>query len=195
MIWNEENIPKDIKFVNDMLAKKHYAFAADYIRMWAIYKYGGVYLDTDIEVIKSFDKIIEEKCFFGFESRDFVNAAVMGACKKHFCFEIIMSRLDKTYRETKVIRPIPEIVSEILLELNSNVKLTYGMRIHDIVLFSPEWFYPYNPHDIEKPVKLLMHSDITENTYAIHHWNKSWKMSIFERFRLKSKKIIESFRK
>lgn len=60
---------------------KKYAFAADYIRLYAVYHYGGIYMDTDIEVIKSFDELLEYPYFIGSEGNEVIEAGIFGAEK------------------------------------------------------------------------------------------------------------------
>lgn len=67
-LWNENSI-KDIKsiWLSECMKEKKWAFASDYIRMYALYNYGGIYLDTDFKVFKSFDNILDNKAFIGRE--------------------------------------------------------------------------------------------------------------------------------
>jgi len=69
MLWNDETI-KDINiiFVKEAVAAKKYAFASDVIRLWALAKYGGVYLDTDVMVFKSFLPLLSHRAFIGREA-------------------------------------------------------------------------------------------------------------------------------
>lgn len=52
------------------------------MRLYALYNYGGIYLDTDVQILKSFDDLLKNEVFFGFESKDYLCTAVMGACSK-----------------------------------------------------------------------------------------------------------------
>jgi mannosyltransferase OCH1-like enzyme len=63
IIWNESNTKFDNPFLKEMLKNKQWAFISDYIRMRVIYDYGGIYLDADIEVIKTFDTLLGHECF------------------------------------------------------------------------------------------------------------------------------------
>lgn len=68
MIWNNETIKNiDITFVTEALSVKKWAFASDVIRLWAIYNYGGIYLDTDVKVCRSFDDLLSNKAIIGRE--------------------------------------------------------------------------------------------------------------------------------
>lgn len=70
-----------VRWVKEAFEAKKYAFAADYIRFWSLYNYGGIYLDSDVEVLKSFDEQLQNKSFIGFEYLNIPEAAVVGAEK------------------------------------------------------------------------------------------------------------------
>lgn len=81
-IWTKENFDVDsVRWVKEAFEAKKYAFAADYIRFWSLYNYGGIYLDSDVEVLKNFDGFLNEKSFIGFEYLNIPEAAVIGAEK------------------------------------------------------------------------------------------------------------------
>ena len=66
--WDMNRIKDiDAPFLREALAAKKWAFAADYVRLYAVYHYGGIYLDTDVEVFKSFDPLLDRECFIGHE--------------------------------------------------------------------------------------------------------------------------------
>ncbi len=73
VLWDADRI-KEISsvWVEECLSEKKYAFAADYVRLYAVYKYGGIYLDTDFEVYQSFDSLLGDRCFIGRESVPYV---------------------------------------------------------------------------------------------------------------------------
>ena len=82
--WNESNF--DISshpFVKKAYEPKTWAYVSDYIRMYAIYNYGGIYLDTDVLVLENFDKFLNNKVFVGFERENYPFTAVFGAEKKN----------------------------------------------------------------------------------------------------------------
>ncbi|MFP3393795.1 glycosyltransferase, partial [Brevibacillus sp. SIMBA_076] len=66
--WNEENFDINCnQFVKEAYEEKKWAFVSDYVRLWALYHYGGIYLDTDVEVLKGFDAFLGHDSFSGFE--------------------------------------------------------------------------------------------------------------------------------
>ena len=82
--WNEHNF--DINshpFVKKAYENKKWAFVSDYVRAYAIYNYGGIYLDTDVFVIDNIDQLLDNKAFVGYEHPDYPFTAVFGAEKGH----------------------------------------------------------------------------------------------------------------
>lgn len=161
--WDESNSPVHIPFVKKALENKLYAFAADYVRFHALFKHGGVYLDTDIEIVKDLSPLCYLDAFAAPEDlqNKFINAAVFGAMKDHdltkdlLCFYEVYAR--------RKLETVPQIVSEVL-----------SKKEYNIAILPRDSFYPYNPYDEDQYVKQLFSEDITDNTFAIHHWLKSW---------------------
>ena len=79
--WNETNLPKINDFFYHAYENKKWAFASDVARLFILYNYGGIYMDTDVEVIKSLDKYLENKAFSGFESDNSVPTGIMASEK------------------------------------------------------------------------------------------------------------------
>ncbi|MHA3893204.1 glycosyltransferase family 32 protein [Acinetobacter sp. GXMZU3951] len=178
VLWNEENTPLDHPFVKKALKEKKYAFVADYVRSYVLYNYGGVYLDTDMELIRDISPLINCNFFAAYEDskQDKVSCGIIGSIKEHEIFKEILNFYDMN---ADLYKTMPYVLGGAFKK-NSD--------IGDVVL-PPETFYPYNPFDPEKPVKQLLYSHIKENTYGIHHWGYSWKFNFFERFLNKIKRI------
>jgi mannosyltransferase OCH1-like enzyme len=78
--WDKSSFDiNSVQWVREAYKAKKYAFASDYIRFFALYNYGGIYLDTDVEVVKSFDSLLRNRSFIGFEFVSIPEAAVIGA--------------------------------------------------------------------------------------------------------------------
>lgn len=172
--WDESNIPADVAYLNYALEQKLYAFAADYMRFHVLHQYGGIYLDTDIEVIKDLSPLLceEYEAFASSEAKSVVhiNGAVLGGKPQALFFKKAMEKY--TYSNNFIFQPIPKILNQI--------QQAYP---NSITILPFDYFYPYNPYDCEQPVKQLMYCDMTPNTYTIHHWYKSWKLSKWQKFR------------
>ena len=82
--WNFDRFPKGKSIWVDQAFEAHkYAFAADYIRLYALYNYGGFYLDMDVEVLKSFDTLLNHHLMLGYDSAGFPEVAAFGAEKEN----------------------------------------------------------------------------------------------------------------
>ena len=92
--WNEDNLYSESPYVKAAYQKKRYAFVADYMRLWALYNEGGIYMDTDVEMVKPFDDLLGEKIFLGRQSPTSVGVGVIGATKGHPFLKRIMDSLD-----------------------------------------------------------------------------------------------------
>jgi mannosyltransferase OCH1-like enzyme len=178
--WDENNAPTHIPFVRDMLLQKKWAFASDYVRLHAIYEQGGIYLDTDMEVIRSFDELLEhDDCFLGYESKGRATTGAMGGVSSSKFVKRCMDLMEERHSNKKSYMITPEVATSVL---KSNRDLAYIYPIHT--------FYPYNPYDENNSLSVLMYSDIRADTYAIHHWNHSWSMSFTEKLFRRLGKVL-----
>jgi len=177
MLWNESNSPMEIAFVKDAYAAGKYAFVSDYIRFWALYKYGGIYLDTDMYIVKPFNDLLKEDAFFGWETANMIS---IGCCAigSHPCNTFIGDIIN-TYKSLKFYTEhieqivVPQIVTPIYLK----------HKYYNCRLLSYDFFYPF-PYEIKENVRNFKQY-ITPNTIAVHLWNYSW-----ESKRDKVKRII-----
>ena len=81
--WDESNFPiKDFPYVSAAYDAKKWAFVRDYVRVWALYNYGGIYLDTDFQIIKPIDELLEKNVILGVENKEYVGTAIMGLKKE-----------------------------------------------------------------------------------------------------------------
>lgn len=177
--WDESNAPVEIPFVKDMLGKKKWAFASDYVRLYALYNEGGVYFDTDIEVVQEFTPLLDDECFIGYESLGRVNTGVAGSIVGAEYIKQCMLFMEERHNKNLDYWIAPEVASAVH---NKNTKLATA--------YPPEYFYPFNPYDRTVDTDILMFADIKPETYAIHHWNHSWKMSFVERSIRFAKKVL-----
>lgn len=177
--WDESNAPIEIPFVKDMLAKKKWAFASDYVRLYALYNEGGVYFDTDIEVVREFAPLLNDECFIGYESLGRVNTGVAGSIIGADYIKKCMLLMEERHNKNLEYWIAPEVATAVY-EKNPELATAYP----------PHYFYPFNPYDSAVKTDILMYADIKPDTYAIHHWNHSWKMSFVERSIRLAKKVL-----
>ncbi len=168
--WNENNFDiEGCRYVKEAYDAKKWAFVSDVARLYALVTYGGIYMDTDVEVIKSLDFITEYDAVSGFESKDQIPTGLM-ACREGFpLFAELLTGYNNrrfvddegNYDLTTNVKTITDICLSHGLILN-NQKQT----IEGFTLFPSDYFCPKNHYSGEMK--------ITENTYAIHHFDGSW---------------------
>jgi len=82
--WNEDNFDvRACPYVERAYRAREFAFVSDYARGKALYDHGGIYLDTDVEVLKPFDDLLSYRSFWGFEAGNFIAAGIIGAVPGH----------------------------------------------------------------------------------------------------------------
>ncbi len=186
--WNESNydISSAPLYVREAYKAKKWGFVPDYIRLWIIYNYGGIYLDTDVEVVKPLDDLLENKAYAGFETPS--NVVNFGLGFGAEPGNRIIKELMDSYNDLHFINPdgtlnmipSPELNSEVfrrlgLIENNTN-QMIGSMRI-----YSSEYFCPKDMWD--RTLK------ITENTVSIHHFDGSWVHGV-NKFKMKLKDFL-----
>ncbi|WP_272691865.1 glycosyltransferase family 32 protein [Providencia sp. PROV143] len=176
--WDESNLNINYPVYQKAYKEKKWAFCADIARLHILFEYGGIYLDTDMEIIKSLDPLLNQSCFLGKEDSTKLNAAIIGCTKNH---EFIGDSLQKTLSALqKKYTPIPETLTSLYNE----------EKYPTVNIYTTNYFYPYNP--FKSDIKQLLYQDITSNTYSIHHWSFSWKPSLYERIFNRLKRIISN---
>lgn len=170
--WNESNFDLNCcQYVKEAYEAKKWAFVSDYVRVWALHNYGGVYLDTDVEVTKNIDGFLCHSAFTGFESEKYPFTAVFGCEKKHSITEKVMrSYLDRKFKlddNSYDMMTNTELVTSILVK-EYKVALNNQTQAFDdgLVIYSNDFFCPKNCVDFSM--------NITSNTHAIHWFNASW---------------------
>lgn len=172
--WNEKNIDvsNEIPYVRQAYQEKKYAFVSDYIRLKALYEYGGIYFDTDYEVIRSFkDVLADADLITGFESKNSILTAMI-ACNKGN--KIIKEFLDQ-YEERNFIR---EDGSFDITPINvgfSRILEKYGVDLCQNTLQKKEKEFLIYPIEVLCGFDVeYWHERITDNTHGIHHMSNSW---------------------
>lgn len=168
--WNETNF--DINYcvyVKEAYAAKKWAFVSDVARLYALVKCGGIYMDTDVEVIKALDDLLYYEAFSGFETKNHIPTGIMSCSKAHPLFEEFLH----TYDNACFIKPDGSYDLTTNVTRITNTCLKYGLNLDDTVqtvngltLFPHDYFCPKN-YD----TGVLT---VTDNTYTIHHFNGSW---------------------
>ncbi|MUI52515.1 glycosyltransferase family 32 protein [Aliivibrio fischeri] len=162
--WSEKNIElekiiNESPFIKKCYEKKMWAFVSDYIRMKVLYENGGIYLDTDITIVKDLTPLLEEDFFIGKENEDYISAGVIG-CKPK---SIIIKKIIDFYQKEAMMSELYTLPMIITCIFERNPEFYKIAKVYE-----PKYFYPYyyNEHFTE--------SCLTEKTYTIHWWGKNW---------------------
>lgn len=173
--WNENNfnIAEACDYVKEAYERKKYAFVSDYVRFEVIYKYGGFYFDTDVEIVKPIDDLLE-KPFFAIEINnglcDIATGLGMGSEPGNPIYKVVIDKYTKSRfiledgstNANTVVDTITSLFVELGFDQNSNAI----QQIDGFTIFPVDYFCPmdYTSGSI----------NITENTYSIHWYNMSW---------------------
>lgn len=177
--WNEANYFSEHPFFLSAIEKKMWAFASDYARLDILQQYGGIYLDTDLLIIKPFTDLLINKVNIGAESIEYVNGAFIATCKNHLFISDCLSYYNElivysTEDQFLMQITIPIILTKILLEKYIH-RICFDKIIDEngISVFPPEYFYPLpylERHNLNNYTHYL-----TDNSFAVHLWSASWK--------------------
>ena len=170
--WNESNfdIGTSCDYVKEAYEAKKWAFVSDYVRLWAIYNYGGIYLDVDVELIKSIDFLRKNKAFFGFEDDNNIATGVgFGAEKDNDVVKELINDYNNIHFKNSDgkfdLTPCPSRNTRIFkkwgFEGNGKKQIVNGNVVYPKDYFCPK---DYNTNIL----------NITENTVSIHHFIASW---------------------
>ena len=168
--WNENNCNLDSEYCREAYKKGLWARLSNHVRLQTLYSKGGIYLDTDVEVLKRFEPLLRDQCFLGFqqttEDADWVNSAILGAQPAHPFINRCLRLTEALYAETGNFFRSPSIVTTVL----KNMGLTkYGLQeLNDVKIYPAEYFYPFPWFSKFSP------ACIKENTYSVHYWEGSW---------------------
>lgn len=199
--WSEENVDlNECPFIKEAYENKKWAFVADYARAKALKEYGGIYFDTDMEVIKNIDHLFKGNTFLGIEDTGYV---AVGVWYEKEANGILPTKLLNVYQSMKKFDmdnisklAIPILLSGVLKDFGLKEK-TEGIQLlkNDIYIYPREYFYPYS-YDRTNNV-------FTDNTCMIHYYDASW-IPLKERIEVgmvrrigkkKTFKILEIYRK
>lgn len=170
--WNESNLDISANaYTRQAYEAKAWGFVPDYLRLWIVYTCGGIYLDTDVQMVRSFDPLLENKAFAGFEDETHValglgfgaeagNPAILAQMRAYdgLCF----INEDGTYNRT----PSPQYSTEVLTRMGLQPHNGAVQQLEHITCYPPEYFCP-------KSFRTGM-MKLTKNTFSIHQFDASW---------------------
>lgn len=190
--WNEENYDvRKIPYIAQAYDAKKYAFVSDYARFDILYQYGGLYFDTDVEVIKTLDEILKCGAFAGIERAGSL-AAGLGLASP--AASPIYKEILDSYKNSSFIKDGGSMDLTTVVTRVSGIFKKHGFsdkneiqEVEGIKVYPSEYFCPKNPD-----TGII---SITENSYTIHHFTGSWTSVAQQKYDSLRKKIYLKFPK
>lgn len=189
--WNEDNFDiRQNKYISQAYDAKKFAFVSDFARFKVLYDEGGLYFDTDVEVIKSFYDLLESEAFAGFETEKYINPGLVLWAKEPGN-EIIKQMLDN-YASISFINSDGTLNDTTVCVHFTNILEKYGIKPDNgsvqtcgsFTLYPREYFCPMDD--------LTGIMNKTKNTRAVHWFAKSW-LSKGTVYRSKITRVIHRF--
>lgn len=168
--WNEDNFDLDCNgYTRYCYDNKKWAFLSDYVRLVVVAEHGGVYFDTDVELLKSPDALLKYGAFYGFEDEKNINTGEgFGAESQHFSVLAMKAQYDALEPDANGCYPMITCPA-----LNTEALLPYGLEtdgsrqnIRGAEILPADWLNPY-----DNPTGRLTK---TKNTISVHWYSKSW---------------------
>jgi hypothetical protein len=168
--WDETNFDvSQNRYCREAYEAKKWAFVSDYARLWILVHHGGIYMDTDVEVVKPLDAFLAHEAFSGFEKIDSIPTGIMASRAGFPLFENLLHDYDErsfvmedgSLDETTNVVAITQACLDLGFKADNTFQIVDGFA-----LYPKEWFCPKN---IDTGV-----IESTSNTHTIHHFRGSW---------------------
>lgn len=165
--WDESNFDINCNaYCREMVLQKKWAFLTDYVRLRVVYEQGGIYLDTDVQVIRPLDKLVESGPYMGFENTGRVATGLGFAAESGNP----MIRENMEYYETLTdfskLKSCPYITTEVLQRHGLTDDVFHIQTVEGIRIYPEEYLCPKNER--------TGLTRVTKNTYSIHQFDASW---------------------
>lgn len=169
--WNESRFKVTFnRYCEEAYGQQKWAFVSDVARLWALVHEGGIYMDTDVEVVRPLDGLLEEKAFLGFEGTEWIATNIMGCEAGNAFFKDFLA----SYDLRKFIHADGSLDQTTNVEeLTRRLYETYRIRrdgtlqqAGEFTLYPTDYFCPYDYIDGRMRT--------TENTYTIHWYAQTW---------------------
>lgn len=168
--WNENNFDLDMyPYIREAYDNRKFAFVSDVARLYAMYTEGGIYMDTDVEVLKPLDDFLKYDGVSGFESSTQIPTGLMASRDLH---PLVKEWLDE-YKDIHFVKKDGSFDMTTNVTRITNSCLKYGFvadgklqTVKDFTFFPSDYFCPKNAK-----TGII---ELTDNTYTIHHFSGSW---------------------
>lgn len=163
--WNEDNFNINFNsFTKKAYEEKKWAYVSDVARLFALYTYGGIYMDTDVEVYKPLDEFLNEKGFMGFEDIPYLSTGTIGAEQGNPVIKTILdfynckdfTKYDNWQDYIKYQETSPCIFTNILELLGLDRDRNEEQHLRDFTIYPRSYFHT------------------KDEGYTYHSWNGSW---------------------
>lgn len=165
--WNEDNF--DIHqnaYLEMCYQQKKYAFLSDYVRLLVVYQYGGIYMDTDVELLCPLDPLCGNTAYFGFENDLYIASGLgFGAEKQHPAIRQMLKEYSVLLDGKHGVIGCPQLNTQALVKLGLQLDGSL-QKLDNCTVYPKEYFNPYD----DLTGKLMK----TKNTYSIHWYAKTW---------------------
>lgn len=188
--WNEDNCDYlAMPFMAEAYAAKKYAFVSDVMRLIVLEQYGGVYFDTDVEVLRDITPLLNDEGFIGFENDRYVNSGQAMAMVAH---QPVVQVMIEEYKKLHFVKPDSSMAPVGCPHLNTDVLERFGLErngqeqvVAGIHVYPADWFNPLDSTTGEL--------NKTPNTYSIHWYSMSW-LPKQKRFRVRLFRYLRRLR-
>ena len=165
--WDESNFDVNCNpYCKFAFENKKWAFLTDYIRLKVVYDNGGVYLDTDVELLKPLDDLIKDGAYMGLQNETEVATGLGFAGEKGNEFIGENMRYYEKLTDFSQLRSCPIITTELLMPYGLKEDTGKIQKVAGLNIYPPEYLCPKNER--------TGLSDKTKNTHSIHHFDASW---------------------
>lgn len=174
--WNESNFDvNQNQYCKEAYEAKKWAFVSDYARLKVLYDNGGIYMDTDVEVVKPLDDLLKYNWFSGFESEEKIQTGTMGASWNSTIIKLLLSDYEKRHF----------LKNDGNFDLTTNVELITKTLKENYDIKLNNKYQLFGDNNVLVPfdylcAKSFFSGDIlkTSNTYTIHHFKGTWKSEV-----------------
>lgn len=189
--WDENSFDiNSTPWTAEAYAEKKYAFVSDYVRLLALYKFGGLYLDTDVKLEKSLEPLCYQyNAFMGFENKIVLTSAVIAMPAKHPLIASFLAYYDGKHFSQEIVNE-----NEANVHMMTDICKRHGLICNDseqdLTIYrkaTAEYKVHIYPQTYFCPLDFYHNKKFSKNTYAIHYFDASWlnketkKRIIFER--------------
>lgn len=167
--WNEDNFDVEkYPYAKYCLENKKWAFLSDFVRLKVVCEHGGIYFDTDVELIQNIDELLKYEAFYGFEQDNYINSGLgFGSVANH---KVIVTMLDQYNTLESADNGEYNTIGCPILNTKALVSLGLVLNgekqeINGAIILPEDYLNPFD--DATGILKK------TNNTYSIHWYSKS----------------------